>query len=45
MDFAALDDKLPTAMAYFTELRKDGSVYVDKTAFVQKIGATESPKS
>ena len=44
MDFAALDDKLPTAMAYFTELRKDGSVYVDKTAFVQKIAGNRKPK-
>ena len=37
MDFDDLESRLPTAMASFAELRKDGSVYVDKTAFVQKI--------
>ena len=44
MDFDALEDKLPTAMASFPELRKDGSIYVDKTAFVQKIASNRKPK-
>ena len=44
MDFDDLESRLPTAMASFAELRKDGSVYVDKTAFVQKIAGTRKPK-
>ncbi len=44
MDFDSLSDKLPTAMPSFAELRKDGSVYVDKTAFVQKIAGNRKPK-
>ena len=44
MDFDDLESRLPTAMASFAELRKDGSVYVDKTAFVQKIAGSRKPK-
>ena len=44
MDFDDLESRLPTAMASFAELRRSGSVYVDKTAFVQKIAGTRKPQ-
>ena len=44
MDFDDLESRLPTAMASFAELRRSGSVYVDKTAFVQKIAGSRKPQ-
>ena len=44
MDFRDLKLKLPTASQSFANLRSNGKIYVDKTAFVQKIAGTRKPK-
>ena len=44
MDFNALFNKLPTANQSFADLRQDGSVYVDKTAFVCKLANRTIPQ-
>ncbi|MDT3662624.1 MAG: AAA family ATPase [Anaerobiospirillum sp.] len=44
MDFDALVNKLPLANQSFADLRQDGSVYVDKTIFVNKIANRTIPQ-
>lgn len=36
-DYEELKKALPTSFTSFTELRQRGAVYVDETAFVQKL--------
>ncbi len=43
-DFEELQNRLPTAFQSFTELRRDGAVYVDKTAFVQTLAGNRKPR-
>ena len=43
MDFRELKLKLPTASQSFASLRSNGKVYVDKTAFVYELAASDSP--
>ena len=42
--FNRLQDRLPTSFQSFTELRRDGAVYVDKTAFVQALAGNRKPR-
>ena len=43
MDFGELTRKLPTGSQSFATLRSKGKVYVDKTAFVYELAASDCP--
>ena len=43
MGFRKLKLKLPTASQTFAKLRSKGKVYVDKTAFVYELAASDCP--
>ena len=43
-DFEELQDRLPISCQSFSELRSSGLVYVDKTAFVQKLARNKQPR-
>ena len=42
-DFEELQDRLPISCQFFSELRQRGAVYVDKTAFVQRLAYDAKP--
>ena len=44
MDFSELEKKLPTGDLTFAELRQQGKVYVDKTAYVYAIATSDQPQ-
>ena len=43
-DFEELQDRLPISCQSFSELRSSGLIYVDKTAFVQKLARNKQPR-
>ena len=43
MDFGELTRKLPIGSQTFAKLRSKGKVYVDKTAFVYELAASDCP--